>query len=111
MLSRAKDSGVVRAVGRSNHEFGALCACVDDPWRDVVLVRLHACGINMDAETDKVVPAMKALGKGEMDDARAAIGFQLESPVDAFIVGVESGEQVTENVRLVQELMVGKATT
>jgi len=119
VLSRAKEAGIVRAVGMSCHSLGALRAAVETPWVDVVLVRINHMGINMDASPAKVVPlieklyaagkavyGMKVLGCGALkDNVRAAIEYVLQlGAVHAITIGMTSVAQLEENVRLVEEL-------
>ena len=119
VLSRAKEAGIVRAVGMSCHSLGALRAAVETPWVDVVLVRINHMGINMDASPAKVVPlieklyaagkavyGMKVLGCGALkDNVRAAIEYVLQlGAVHAITIGITSVAQLEENVRLVEEL-------
>ncbi|MGC9393431.1 MAG: aldo/keto reductase [Anaerolineae bacterium] len=119
VLSRAKEAGMVRAVGFSCHGLGALRAAVKVPWVDVVLVRINHAGVNMDASPAKVVPVieklhaagkgvygMKVLGCGALKgDVRTAIEYVLQlGTVHAFTIGMTSAAQLDENVRLVEEL-------
>ncbi|MEJ5308427.1 MAG: aldo/keto reductase [Anaerolineae bacterium] len=118
-LARAKEAGIVRAVGFSCHGLDALRTAVETPWVDVVLVRINHAGVNMDAPPDKVVPlieklyaagkavyGMKVLGCGALKgDARAAIEYVLRlRTLHAFTIGMTNAAQLEENVRLVEEL-------
>ncbi len=119
VLSEAKSRGIVRAVGVSNHDFGALRTTVDETWPDVVLVRYNPLGRHMEATPQQVLPlmqtmhqqgkgiyTMKVLSVGEMPGrTRDALRFQLDAPcVDAFVIGMESQADVDENVRTLEEL-------
>ena len=119
VLSRAKEEGIVRAVGFSCHGLGALRAAVEVPWVDVVLVRINHAGVNMDASPARVVPVieklhaagkavygMKVLGCGALKrDVRAAVDYVLRlGTLHAFTIGMTSVAQLDENVRLVNEL-------
>jgi aryl-alcohol dehydrogenase-like predicted oxidoreductase len=118
-LSRAKEAGIVRAVGFSCHGLGALRTAVETPWVDVVLGRINYAGVNMDAPPADVVPVlaklhaagkaiygMKALGCGALKgNVRNAIEYVLRlGTVHAFTIGMTSVAQLEENVRLVEEL-------
>ncbi len=118
-LSRAKEVGIVRAVGFSCHGLGALRTAVETPWVDVALVRINHAGVNMDAQPASVVPlieklyaagkavyGMKVLGCGALKgNARAAIEYVLRlGTVHAFTIGMTNAAQLEENVRLVEEL-------
>lgn len=80
VLADAKAKGHIRAHGVSCHTFPSLQRVADEPWTDVVLVRINPFGVNMDASVDEVVPtikkihdagkgvlAMKVLGEGNPD--------------------------------------------
>ncbi|MCX7594677.1 MAG: aldo/keto reductase [Fischerella sp.] len=118
VLSDAKERGIVRAVGCSNHDYGALCTAAREPWVDVVLVRINSQGLHMEGKPSEIIPviqqmkntgkgtyAMKVMGEGLLGyDPKSAIRYQLAVPVDAFVIGMESKAQVDENVRLLEEL-------
>jgi aryl-alcohol dehydrogenase-like predicted oxidoreductase len=119
VLSRAKEAGIVRAVGFSCHGLSALRAAVETPWVDVVLVRINHAGVNMDASPGSVVPiieklhaagkavyGMKVLGCGALKgNVRAAIEYVLQlGTIHAFTIGMTSAAQLDENVRLVEKL-------
>jgi predicted aldo/keto reductase-like oxidoreductase len=118
VLSEAKAQGIVQAVGCSNHDYGALCTAAQEPWVEVVLVRLNPQGIRMEGKPDEVTPviqqlrdqgkgvySMKVMGEGQLrHDPRSAIRYQLAAPVDAFIIGMETQAEVAENVRLIENL-------
>ncbi|HOU11988.1 MAG TPA: aldo/keto reductase [Anaerolineae bacterium] len=118
-LARAKETGIVRAVGFSCHGLGALRTAVETPWAEVVLVRINHAGVNMDAQPASVVPlieklhaagkavyGMKVLGCGALKgNVRAAIEYVLRlGTVHAFTIGMTSAAQLEENVRLVEGL-------
>jgi predicted aldo/keto reductase-like oxidoreductase len=66
-LSEAKSQGKVKAVGCSNHDFGALKAAAASPWVDVILARINPAGVLMDASPEEVAPVLKQAhdaGKG-----------------------------------------------
>jgi aryl-alcohol dehydrogenase-like predicted oxidoreductase len=121
-LSRAKERGLVRAVGLSCHSIGALRAAAASPWVDVVLARINYDGVNMDGKPAEVVPvlqqlysagkgvyAMKVLGCGALAaDPRAGIEYALGlGVVHALAIGMSRREHVAENVALVNELASG----
>ncbi|MGK7875568.1 MAG: aldo/keto reductase [Xenococcaceae cyanobacterium] len=123
VLSDAKEQGIVRAVGCSNHNYGALCTAAQEPWVDVVLVRINPKGLHMEGKPSQIIPVieqmkdsgkgtygMKVMGEGKLGrDPKFAIRYQLETPVDAFVIGMESKAEVDENVRLLEEFsMIGQ---
>jgi aryl-alcohol dehydrogenase-like predicted oxidoreductase len=118
-LSRAKDEGLVRAVGVSCHSLGALRAAVESDWVDVVLVRINYAGTNMDGRPEQVAPlieqlyragkavyGMKVLGVGRLaGQARAAIEYVLKlGTVHALTIGISQQAHLCQNVGLVEEL-------
>jgi len=118
-LARLKERGLVRAVGVSCHDLGALEAAASHPWVDVVLARINAAGVHTDAAPAKVVPVlerihaagkglygMKALGEGRLaGDVRSALAYALGLLcLDSIAVGIESERELREDVRLVEEL-------
>jgi aryl-alcohol dehydrogenase-like predicted oxidoreductase len=120
-LTRIKEQGKVRLVGASIHSFSALKAAVESSWADVVMVRINPKGVNMDASPAKVVPLLKQLheqgkvvfgmklfGCGELvDQRRAMIQYVMDlGTVNAFSIGMSSKQEILENVRLVEEVLL-----
>jgi aryl-alcohol dehydrogenase-like predicted oxidoreductase len=118
-LSRAKEEGLVRAVGISSHSLGALRAAIQSKWADVVLARVNYAGVNMDGSPGQVAPllaqlyaagkavyGMKVLGAGRLTgDVRAAIDYVFKlGSVHALTIGTSSQAHLRQNVRLVEEL-------
>jgi aryl-alcohol dehydrogenase-like predicted oxidoreductase len=116
VFSEAKRKGKVRAVGVTCHSFEALEAAAASDWVEINQVRWNPRAAHMDAEVDKArelfrrmrargqgMIGMKVVGQGDIVRGRPALTpaecfrFQIESGVvDAFVVGVESVEQVDE---------------
>ena len=118
-LSRAQERGLVRAVGVSCHDFGAFCTAAASPWVEVVLARINYAGLQMDAPPPDVVPVieemhyagkgvygMKVVGCGQLGhDVRGALRYVLDlGCVDAIVLGMESFDEIDENVELMEEL-------
>lgn len=120
-LSALKEKGVVRAVGVSCHDHGALKLAAGDPWVDVIFARInhmggsqYACDDTVEAITQtirtarangKAVVGMKIFGAGkltkpEQKDAslRYVIGHNL---VDAMTIGMLSTDQVDDSIQRV----------
>jgi predicted aldo/keto reductase-like oxidoreductase len=119
VLTNAKTQGKVRAVGVSCHGFGALKTAAETTWGDVVMVRINPRGVNMDDSPKKVVPViekifnsgkgvygMKILGNGRLArEAPEMIEYALKlGTIHAFTIGMNSPAQISQNVRLVEEL-------
>lgn len=66
-LSKAKQDGIVKAIGISCHNLDALKKAAESPWVDVIMARINPFGVIMDAEPDavkEVLAVAKANGKG-----------------------------------------------
>jgi len=118
VFREAKENGLVRAIGMSCHDFGALKTVASADWIDVVLARINYDGMKMDAGPDEVVPvlesihdagkgviAMKVLGQGGLiEDVPRCMRFAFGlSCVDAMVIGMIDESQVRQNVSLLEE--------
>jgi 1-deoxyxylulose-5-phosphate synthase len=118
-LSKAKERGILRAVGVSCHNFGAFQAAADCDWVEVVLARVNYAGVIMDASPEEVIPVlekmhrrgkgvygMKVMGCGQLaHDPARAIQFALNlSCLDAIVLGMEDEGQVDQNLELLRRL-------
>ena len=117
-LSELKQKGVVRAVGVSCHDVGAIKTAAALPWTDVILARINNVG--KEAEMDgspqevgqvlkqarangKVVFGMKIFGAGkltkpEQKDASLKYVWQNQL-VDAITVGMMQPKEVDDTLR------------
>ena len=118
-LDRCKQRGLIRAVGTSCHDLGALTASASSSWPDVNLVRINYAGEAMCGPPDKVralseqmvldgkgVYGMKVVGGGgdlTQDPARAIQYVAEQTGVHAMVMGMTSRAQVDENAGLVQQ--------
>jgi predicted aldo/keto reductase-like oxidoreductase len=65
-LSEAKAKGLIKKVGFSAHDFGALQSGVNHDWPDVVLARINNKEIKMDGSPEKIMSLLKiAASKGK----------------------------------------------
>lgn len=68
ILEDLKSRGIIRAHGVSVHSLSAMKAALNDPWVDVIHVRINPYGIAMDkpdpAEVVEVIHKLHASGKG-----------------------------------------------
>jgi 1-deoxyxylulose-5-phosphate synthase len=118
-LSRLKERGLVRAVGVSCHDLGALEVAAEHPWVDVVLARVNHAGVRMDSSVERIVAVlervhangkglygMKILGQGQLkNDVPGAFRYALGLDcLDALVVGFESERELREDVDLVEKL-------
>lgn len=119
VLREAREAGIVRAVGVSCHDFGAFQTAAASDWVEVVLARINYAQKHMDATPEEVIRVMrqmhdsgkgiygmKVMGAGDLGgDPEKAIRYVMGLDcVDAMTIGMVSGEQVLENVRLVESL-------
>jgi predicted aldo/keto reductase-like oxidoreductase len=75
-LSELKQKGVVRAVGVSCHDFGALKVAAEHPWVDVVLARINHKGGDKFA-MDGTVEAVSAVLKKARQNGKVVIGMKI----------------------------------
>ena len=122
-LSRAKEKGIVRAVGVSFHNLQAMSEAVESDWVDVIMARINPFGTNMDVtdpqsvatvlararEKGKGLIGMKIFGEGKHvrdDEREASFRFALtESNVHCMTLGLESIPQLDDAVDRVMRLV------
>jgi aryl-alcohol dehydrogenase-like predicted oxidoreductase len=117
-LSSLKQKQVVRAVGTSCHDFGALKVAASHPWVDVIFARINDQGgrkYSMDGTAaevaavlktaranGKAVVGMKLFGAGKLvkpSEKDASLKFVLGNElVDAVTIGMTSPEQIDDTV-------------
>ncbi len=105
VISEAREKGIVRTHGTSNHTLEALKTSANIDWVQVDLARFNPAGIAMDASPEIVHPilkdmkakgkgiiGMKILGAGRLrDKADEALQFALaQDVIDCFTIGSES---------------------
>lgn len=118
-LSELKQKQVVRSVGTSCHDFGALEVAAEHPWVDVIFARINHMGgrrYSMDGTVEEVsavlakarangkaVVGMKLFGAGKLvkpiekdDSLKYVFDNKL---VDAITVGMMSESEVDDTVR------------
>jgi len=126
-LSTLKQKGVVRAVGVSCHDHGALKIAAADPWVDVIFARInhkgggaYSCDDTVEEVTKtlrlarangKAVVGMKIFGAGKLTDSESkdaslkyVIGNDL---VDAMTVGMLTTDQVDDTIQRINKTMKG----
>ena len=121
-LSKAKQDGIIKAVGISCHNIEALKVAADDPWVDVILARINPFQSHMDgspAEINSVLErarnngkgiiGMKIFGNGDkvLDNEREeSITFALKkSRIHCMTLGMESIAQVDDAVDRVMRIV------
>jgi 1-deoxyxylulose-5-phosphate synthase len=118
-LSAFKEKGVLRALGVSCHDHGALKRAAEDPWVEVIFARInhrggaaHSCDatsaeiaktLRRARANGKAVVGMKIFGAGTLtrpEDREASLRYVLGGDlVDAITLGMTTPEQVADNVR------------
>jgi len=126
-LSELKRQGVVRAVGVSCHDFGALKVAASHPWVDVIFARVnfqggkqYACDASAEElagalktarSNGKAVVGMKIFGAGKLTkpvDKDASLKFVLGNGlVDAITVGMLKPEEVDDTLERMRQLGAG----
>ena len=116
-LSELKQKGMVRAVGVSCHDLGALKVAATHPWTDVIFARINNKGKEaaMDASVEEVTEVLKlarkngkaivgmkifgagALVKPEQKDASLNYVFK-NNLVDAITIGMLKPEEVDDTL-------------
>lgn len=114
-LSEAKEKGLIRKVGFSAHDYGALESGVSHDWPDIVLARINNKEIRMDGTPEKIlslleiagskgkgVLGMKIFGCGGLvkeEERMASLNFVINSKkVHAMTIGFEDAWQVHDTV-------------
>jgi len=114
-LSEAKSRGLIKKVGFSAHDFGALESGVNHEWPDIVLARINNKEVRMDGHPDKIlslleiagskgkgVLGMKIFGCGGLvkeEERMASLNFVVKSKkVHAMTIGFEDATQVHDTV-------------
>ncbi len=72
-LSKAKQDGIIKAVGVSCHNWDAMAEAVDSPWVDVIMARINPFHSHMDGTPDDV----SALLKRAKDNGKGIIGMKI----------------------------------
>lgn len=121
-LAELKAKGVVKAVGVSCHDFGALKMACTAPWTDVILARINHIGRDayMDAPVAEVTPylkqakaagkgiiGMKIFGAGKINTPQqrdASLRFVFRNKlVDAITVGMLSEAEVDDTIHRIDQ--------
>jgi 1-deoxyxylulose-5-phosphate synthase len=117
-LAVLKEKGVLRAVGVSCHDHGALKRAARDPWVDVIFARINHRGgaeyscddspeelaktLRLARENGKAVVGMKIFGAGKLtkpEDRDASLRYVLGGDlVDAMTIGMTSADQVGDTI-------------
>lgn len=62
-LAKAKEEGIVKAVGISCHNWDAMAEAAQNPWCDIILARLNPFQSHMDGTPEDVNVLLGKAGK------------------------------------------------
>ena len=125
-LSELKQKGVVRGVGVSCHDFGALKVAATHPWVDVIFARINNKGgrdYSMDGTAEEVaavlkqarasgkaVVGMKIFGAGKLvkpEEKDASLQFVWSRGlVDAITIGMLKTSEVDDTVKRISQVQL-----
>lgn len=127
ILENLKSKKIIRAHGVSVHSLEAMEACIENPWVDVVHVRINPFGEAMDnKDPAEVIPVieklhkagkgvigMKLIGNGKFRNEPEKIDESLKyvlglGTVDMIIVGFELPEQIDNYIGRVENALKTK---
>lgn len=114
-LERAKEDGLVKAVGISAHSLAALREAAESPWVDVILARTNPFRSNMDGSVNEIknvlgtarrngkgIIGMKIFGEGSRvkdEEREQSLRFALtESNIHCMTIGYESVAQMNDAI-------------
>ncbi len=120
--SEAKQKGIIKQVGLSCHDFGALEIAAENPWADVLLARINYDGAKMDGPPAKVMSVlkkakdngkgiigMKIFGCGSLtngEQRQKSLEYVVKSGnVDCVTIGMDSTQQVDDNVERLMKIV------
>ena len=121
-LLKAKQAGIVKAVGVSCHNIDALAEAAVNPWVDVIMSRLNPFGSIMDGSPEVVnailekakrngkgVIAMKIFGEGKHvaeEERQRSISFALtKGNIHCMTLGLESEEQIDDAIERAMKIV------
>lgn len=124
-LSRAKEDGIVKAVGISAHNLEALQEAVESPWVDVILARINPFQSHMDGTPDTIrdllgkarrkgkgVIGMKIFGEGKHvkdEEREQSLRYALtESNIHCMTLGFQSIAQMNDAIARVVRIQKEK---
>jgi len=119
--SEAKQKGIIKQVGLSCHDFGAMKIAAENPWADVLLARINYDGAKMDGkpqdvmavlkkakENGKGIIGMKIFGCGDLtkdEQRQKSLEYVMKSGnVDCMTIGMDSIGQVDDNIERIMKV-------
>lgn len=121
-FSKAKQKGIIKRVGLSCHDLGALKLAAENPWADMILARINYEGPRMDGPPADVMPVlkkakengkgvlgMKVFGCGQLvqpEQREKSLKYVLNSGnVHSMTIGLESTAQVDDAVERIMRIV------
>jgi aryl-alcohol dehydrogenase-like predicted oxidoreductase len=121
-FNEAKQKGIIKKVGLSCHDFGALQVAADSKWAEVLLARINNGGKKMDASPAEVmnvlkrakasgkgIIGMKIFGCGELtsdEQRQKSLEYVIKSGnVDCMTIGFESPQQLDDTVNRIMQII------
>ncbi len=123
-MSKAKQQGLVKALGVSCHSFEAMVEAASNPWVDVLLARINPNSIRMDGTPENVmqvletarkngkgVIGMKIFGCGDLvkeDERENSLTYAIKSGnVHCMTLGMDNKDHVDDNISRVMRIARG----
>lgn len=120
-FSEAKEKGIIKKIGLSCHDLGALKVAAEHPWADVLQARINNDGARMDGPPEDVMPVLKrakengkgvigmkifGCGKLTSDEQRQkSLNYVIKSGnVDAMTIGFENIAQMDDAIDRIMKL-------
>jgi 1-deoxyxylulose-5-phosphate synthase len=120
--SEAKQKGIIKQVGLSCHDFGAMKIAAENPWADVLLARINYDGAKMDSTPENVMQVlkrakdngkgiigMKIFGCGDLtkeEQRQKSLEFVIKSNnVDCMTIGMDSIAQVDDTIERMMKVV------
>ncbi|MCL1821245.1 MAG: aldo/keto reductase [Prolixibacteraceae bacterium] len=124
-FSRAKEAGIVKAVGVSCHNWDAMVTAAESPWVDVIMARINPFGTLMDNTPEKVsellakirkngkgIVGMKIFGEGKHvsdDEREQSIQYAINAgSIHSMTLGFEKIEHIDDAVERVMRAIKTK---
>jgi len=119
--SEAQQKGIIKQVGLSCHDFGAMKIAAENKWAEVLLARINYDGAKMDSTPENVMQVlkkakdngkgiigMKIFGCGDLtkdDQRQKSLEYVIKSGnMDCMTIGMDSIAQVDDNIERIMKL-------
>jgi predicted aldo/keto reductase-like oxidoreductase len=120
-FSEAKEKGIIKKIGLSCHDLGALKVAAESPWADIIQARINHKGIRMDGspaeimevlkiakENGKGIVGMKIFGCGKLiseEQRQSSLKYVMNSKnIDCMTIGFENTMQMDDAIERIMQL-------